>query len=33
LNEMVGRGGRPVVARLWEAERRWNGRPERVRVP
>ena len=33
LNEMVGRGGRPVVTKLGEAERRWNGRPKRVRVP
>jgi hypothetical protein len=33
LNEMVGRGGRPVVTSLCEAERRWNGRPKRVRVP
>jgi hypothetical protein len=33
LNEMLRRTGRDVVRTLDEAERRWNGRPERVRVP
>ena len=33
LYEMSRLTGREVVEMLSEAERRWNGRPERVRVP